>query len=162
MLAAVVKAVEARGIRIADVDTGDWHAGRIQRAGDAYTLKANRNHARETRLATIAHELGHLFLGHLDGDPKHKPRIPDRRAVRDEIQELEAESVAFVVCRRRGVRPVSASYLAQFIKAGEPVSGTLAIERVMTAAGTVEKAMFPPEHGSRTRRRHPQEGEARL
>ena len=154
MLAAVVKAVAAKGIRIIEVDEGDWHAGRIRRAGDAYTLKANRNHARETRLATIAHELAHLHLGHLGADPKHKPRIPDRCAVRKEVQEVEAESVAFIVCRRRGVRPESASYLAQFIKAGEPVSETLDVERVMTAAGTVEAAMFP---WARSSKRKPKE-----
>ena len=152
MLADVVKAIEWMGIRIADVDTGDWHAGRIQRTGGAYTVKVNRNHSRETRLATYAHELAHLVLGHLGADPKHKPRIPDRQVVRKEVQEIEAESVAFVVCRRRGVRPDSASYLAKFIKAGEPVSGTLDVERVMTAAGTVDKAMFPPERGSKRRK----------
>ena len=126
------------------MDEGDWHAGRIQRARDGYALKVNRNHLRETRLATIAHELGHLFLGHLGANAKHKPRIPDRRDVPEAVQEIEAESVAFVVCRRRGVRPESAPYLAQFIKAGEPVSETLDVERVMTAAGTVETVMFQP------------------
>ena len=155
ILTAVVKTVETKGIRIADVDTGDWHAGRIQRAGDGYALKVNRNHPRETRLATIAHELGHLHLGHLGADTKRKPRIPDRRDVLEAIQEIEAESVAFIVCRRRGVRPESASYLAGYIKGDEDLS--LDIERIMTAAGTVERAMFPPEHGSRARRRHQQE-----
>lgn len=151
-LKATMQAVEAKGIRIIEIDEGDWHAGRIRRAGDAYTLKVNQNHPRETRLTTIAHELAHLHLGHLGADRKFKPRIPDRCAVRSEIQEVEAESVAYIVCRRRGVRPDSASYLAQFIKAGEPVSGTLDVERVMTAAGTVETAMFPPERGSKRRK----------
>ena len=64
----------------------------------------------------------------------------------------EGKSCAYIACRRRGVRPDSASYLAQLIKAGEPVSGTLDVERVMTAAGTVETAMFPPERGSKRRK----------
>ena len=161
MLASVVKAIQLKGIRIIEIDTGDWHAGRIQRTGGAYAVKVNHNHPRETRLTTIAHELAHLQLGHLGADRKHKPRIPDRCAVRREVQEVEAESVAYIVCRRRGVRPDSASYLARFIKAGEPVSGTLDVERVMTAAGTVETAMFPPERDSRARRRQQQEGETR-
>ena len=152
MLAAVAKAVAAKGIRIIEVDEGDWHAGRIRRAGDGYAVRVNRNHARETRFATIAHELAHLHLGHLGANPKHKPRIPDRGAVRKEVQEVEAESVAFVVCRRRGVRPASASYLAQFIRAGEPVHETLDVERVMTAAGTVEAAMFPWARDSKRRK----------
>ena len=152
MLVAVAKAVAAKGIRIFEIDEGDWHAGRNRRAGDGYAVRINRNHARETRLATIAHELAHLHLGHLGADPKHKPRIPDRGTVRKEIQEVEAESVAYIVCRRRGVRPESASYLAQFIKAGEPVRETLDVERVMTAAGTVEAAMFPLARSSKRRK----------
>ena len=79
MLESIVRAIEDRGVRVVKVDEGDWHAGRILRAGDAYTLKFNRNHSRETRLTTIAHELGHLFLGHLGKDAKR--RIPDRHAV---------------------------------------------------------------------------------
>ena len=150
MSAAVVKAIEAKGIRIADVDTGDWPAGRIRRAGDGYAVRVNRNHARETRLVTIAHELAHLHLGHLGVNAKHKPRIPDRRGLLEAIQEVEAESVAFIVCRRRGVRPESASYLAQYIKDGKDLS--LDIERIMTAAGTVETVMFPRARSSRTRR----------
>ena len=159
MLAAVVTAVQAKGIRIADIDTGDWHAGRIQRTGNGYAVKANRNHTRETRRVTIAHEFAHLHLGHLGADARHKPRIPDRRGLPEAIREVEAESVAFIVCRRRGVRPESASYLAQYIKDGGALS--LDIERIMRAAGTVEAAMFPPEHDSRAQRRHQQAREIR-
>ena len=155
MLATVMAAVQAKGIRIADIDTGDWHAGRIQRKGNGYAVKCNRNHTRETRLVTIAHELAHLHLGHLGADDKHKPRIPDRRDLPEAIREIEAESVAFIVCRRHGVRPESASYLAQHIKDGGALS--LDIERIMRAAGTVEAAMFPPDYVSRTRRVHSQE-----
>jgi len=64
MLAAVVAAVQAKGIRIADIDTGDWHAGGTQRTGNGYEVKANRNHARETRLVTIAHEPALHMGGH--------------------------------------------------------------------------------------------------
>lgn len=38
------------------------------------------------------------------------------------IREIEVESVAFIVCRRHGVRPESASYLAQHIKDGGALS----------------------------------------
>ena len=138
-LKVVLEAVEATGIRVVEVDEGDWHAGRIVRAGEAYTLKINRNHGRETRLATIAHELAHLHLGHLGEDAKR--RIPDRRSVSESIQEIEAESVAFVVCRRHGVRPDSGAYLASFIKTDAPVSRTLDVERVMRAAGATERTM---------------------
>ena len=142
-LKAIVAAVEAKGIRIAEVDVGDWHAGRILRSGDAYTLKMNRNHSREARFTTIAHELGHLYLGHLGGDAKR--RIPGRRGVSERWCEVEAESVAYLVGHRHGVAPASDAYLAGFIKAGESISRsisrTLDVERVMRAAGAVEGVM---------------------
>ena len=144
-LLAIVAAVEAKGIRIAEVDVGDWHAGRILRSGDAYRLKVNRNHSREARFTTIAHELGHLYLGHLGKDAKR--RIPGRRGVSERWCEVEAESVAYLVGHRHGVEPVSDAYLAGFIEAGESISRTLDVERVMRAAGAVEGVMgLAPRH----------------
>ncbi len=138
-------AVEAKGIRVREVDDGDWHAGRILRSGDAYRLKVNRNHPRETRFTTIAHELGHLYLGHLGGDAKR--RIPGRRHVSERWCEVEAESVAYLVGHRHGVAPVSDAYLSGFIEAGESISRTLDVERVMRAAGAVEGVMgLAPRH----------------
>ena len=139
-LKAVVAAVEDTGIRVCDVDEGDWHAGRILRnSGDAYTLKVNRNHPRPTRFTTLAHELGHLYLGHLGKDAKR--RIPERRHVAEHWCEVEAESVAYLVGHRHGVAPESDAYLAGFIEAGESIGRTLDVDRVMRAAGAVEGVM---------------------
>ena len=139
-LKAVMAAVESFGIRVCEVDEGDWHAGRILRSGDdGYTLKVNRNHPRPTRFTTIAHELGHLYMGHLGKDAKR--RIPGRRGVPEGTAEIEAESVAYLVGHRNGVEPGSDAYLAEYIKAGEPICRTLDVERVMRAAGAVERAM---------------------
>ena len=144
-LKAIVAAVEAKGIRVREVDEGDWHAGRLLRSGDAYTLKVNRNHPHPTRFTTLAHELGHLYLGHLGGDAKR--RIPDRRHVAERWCEVEAESVAYLVGHRHGVEPVSDAYLSGFIEAGEPIGRSLDIERVMRAAGAVEGVMgLAPRH----------------
>ena len=138
-LKAIVKAVEDAGIRVCEVDEGDWHAGRILRSGDAYTVKVNRNHPRPTRFTTIAHELAHLYLGHLGKDAKR--RIPARRGVAERMQEIEAESVAYLVGHRNGVAPVSDAYLSGFVEAGEPFERTLDVDRVMRAAGAVEGVM---------------------
>lgn len=138
-LKAVMRSVEGAGIRVREVDEGDLHAGRILRSGDAYTLKVNSNHPRPTRFTTIAHELGHLHLGHLGADAKQ--RIPNRRRVPERMQEIEAESVAYLVGHRHGVKPVSDAYLAGFVEAGEPLERTLDVERVMRAAGAVERTM---------------------
>ena len=99
----------------------------------------NRNHPRPTRFTTLAHELGHLYLGHLDADAKR--RIPSRRHVPERMREIEAESVAYLVGHRNGVAPVSDAYLSGFIEAGEPIERTLDVDRVMRAAGAVEGVM---------------------
>ena len=144
-LLAIVAAVEAKGIRVREVDEGDWHAGRILRSGDTYRLKVNRNHPRPTRFTTLAHELGHLYLGHLGEDAKR--RIPGRRHVAERWREVEAESVAYLVGHRHGVEPVSDAYLSGFIEAGEPIGRFLDVERVMRAAGAVEGVMgLAPRH----------------
>ena len=66
------------------VDTGDAKAGKIKvtKRGDSdtpteYEIRINRNHDTATQFATLAHELGHLFLGHLGMDTRLK--VPRRR-----------------------------------------------------------------------------------
>ena len=51
--------------------------------------------------------------------------------------ELEAESVAYLVCRRNGVTPKSRTYLSNFIKQ-DTGTDQLDLYQVMRAAGSVE------------------------
>ena len=62
----------------------------IQRVQRRYELLLNTNLSREARYATLVHELGHLYCGHL-GTPEPK-WWPDRRGLPLEIREFEAES----------------------------------------------------------------------
>jgi hypothetical protein len=118
-------------------DAGDHQAGQIQRfalADDesSYTIYVNRNHPAPVQFATLAHELAHLFLGHLGPDKRLK--IKDRRGRSHAQVEIEAESVAFVVCKRNGVKPKSEKYLSHFVDEGSFPD----IYQVMRAAGQVE------------------------
>jgi antirestriction protein ArdC len=84
------------------------------------------------------HELGHLFLGHL-GPDKHLSI--DQRPTPGHAQvELEAESLAYLVCKRRGVTSKSESYLADYTQANNTVEG-LDFYRLIKAAGQVETAL---------------------
>ena len=126
-----------------DLDAGDGKAGSIRcvrratRSGESntYRMLVNRNHPPAVRFATLAHELGHLFLGHL-GPDKHLG-IPSRPKLELAVRELEAESVAFLVCKRNGVTSKSETYLANFVGQNTTV-GDLDIYQVMRAAGQVE------------------------
>lgn len=103
---------------------GDLKAGSISRLTyflekgepSTYKLRMNRNHNPNVQFATLAHELAHLFLGHL-GPDKHLS-IPTRPKKSLEQRELEAESAAYIVCIRNGVENQSQSYLANYVAQG--------------------------------------------
>ncbi len=87
------------------VDAGDRNAGSIRvikRASSdgatEYRICINRNHSAPVQFATLAHELGHLFLGHLGADKNLN--VQQRRPLSHSQSELEAESVAFFVSLR--------------------------------------------------------------
>ena len=100
-----------------------------------YDLVINAGLSREARYATIVHELAHLYCGHL-GTPKVQ-WWPDRRGLRPEIQEFEAESVAYLVCLRCGIDISSEQYLSGFLEEYDQVP-PISLERVMKAAGLIE------------------------
>jgi hypothetical protein len=126
-----------------DLDAGDGKAGSIRRTRTAsndkdrstYRILVNKHHAPAAQFATIAHELAHLFLGHLGRDAAL--HVPNRPSLSHNQVELEAESVAFIVCERNGVTSKSESYLANFVDQNATV-GDLDIYQIMRTAGQVE------------------------
>jgi len=98
----------------------------------------NRNHSAPVRFTTLTHELGHLFLGHCG--PDKKLNVPDRRSMSHVREELEAESVAYMVCKRNGVAPKSETYLANYVKEGITIDH-IDVYQVMRAAGQVEAVL---------------------
>jgi hypothetical protein len=101
-----------------------------------YSLLLNETLSREARYASLAHELGHLYCGHL-GTPNHN-WWPDRGRLEEVVAEFEAEAVAYLVCRRLGIGIPSDRYLSEYLgRNGEipPISP----ENVMRSAGLVEQ-----------------------
>ena len=67
---------------------------------------------------SLAHELGHIYCGHLGGDSRS--RWADRSGELELGQrELEAEAVSWLICRRLGLETRSAEYLACYVKDGD-------------------------------------------
>jgi hypothetical protein len=124
-----------------DLDAGDSKAGSIRRIrgssqeDSSYRMMVNKNHSPAMRFVTLAHELGHLFLGHLG--PDKQLHVPQRPRLTYEQRELEAESVAYVVCARNGVTSKSETYLKNFVDQNTTV-GDLDIYQIMRSAGQVE------------------------
>ncbi len=65
------------------------------------------------KFATLAHELGYLFLGHLG--PDKVLNVPVRVQMNQAQRELEAESVSYLVCKRIEVTSKSETYLANYV-----------------------------------------------
>jgi len=151
LIASFKPLVERKNIEWCSVDAGDKNAGSIRVIKRAitkeettqYRMIVNRNHSPAVQLTTIAHELGHMFLGHLG--PDKKLNVPDRPQSNQVQQELEAESVAFIVCARNGVKSKSESYLANYVNQNTTVENT-DIYQIMRAAGQVENLLGISAH----------------
>jgi IrrE N-terminal-like domain len=136
-----------------DLDAGDSKAGSIrcvQRATKAnerntYRMLVNKNHLPAVRFATLAHELAHLFLGHLG--PDKGLGVPLRQRPDHRWGELESESVALVVCARNGVASKSETYLTDFVDQNTTVED-LDIYQIMRAAGQIETLLGVGAHAA--------------
>ena len=161
-IASYVPAVQKKNIDWLWVDAGDQQAGAIrvvrratsEKESTEYQMRVNRNHTPTVQFATLAHELGHLFLGHLG--PDKDLNIPARASMSHTQVELEAESVAYVVCARNRVHSKSETYLANYVK-DNPAVDDIDIYQVMRATGQVEALLGLAAHTryekpSRTRR----------
>lgn len=136
-----------------DVDGGDGSAGRVKvvhrgaengangrgkPSPSTYSIQINRSHPEAVRFATLAHELAHLLLGHLGRDRVLK--VPSRPPLEHAQEEIEAESVAYLVCRRQGIEPSSSQYLSAHVEAVRD-SEPLDLYQVLRAAGQVENLL---------------------
>ncbi len=104
-----------------------------------YRVRVNAKHDLPTRFATLAHELGHVFCGHLGADPKG--RWPARVGLTYAQRELEAEAVAWLVCHRTGASPRSQEYLSS-LASDEDINAVSAYA-IFEAANWVEARTAP-------------------
>jgi hypothetical protein len=101
-----------------------------------YELLLNSKHSAPAKYATLAHELGHLYCGHL-GTPNVK-WWPKRCGLPYAVEEFEAESICFLVCSRLGIDNPSDEYLAHFMKENEAIP-SISLDCVIKAAGLIEQ-----------------------
>jgi len=98
-------------------------------------VRVNSKHDPNVQLVTLMHELAHLFLGHLGPDNflkiAQRPRPPHAQ------EELEAESVANLICKRNGIESKSEEYLSDFIESNTTVN-RLDLYFLLKAAGQIE------------------------
>ena len=100
------------------------------RAKSAFIISVNGRESNASQFHTLCHELGHLFCKHLyyDRSKERRPSVQQR--------EFEAETVAWLVCKRRGIKNPSEPYLSTYAPDGIiPVCST---EMIMKAVTKIE------------------------
>lgn len=146
--------LERSGIEQRLIEFGAEMAGNVQRAEPEgleikfrakekkeksyYIIRLNKTHNPNVQFTTLVHELAHLYLGHLG--PDKSLGIPDRGIPEHKTAELEAESVSFLVCSRRGIHSNAEQYLADFVSNNKAVEN-LDIYAVLKAAGKIETVL---------------------
>ncbi len=154
-LRRVIHTSKADSVRVEVVPQGSQAAGRIQGVSSSemqhvlvrkrprpvweevpvrYVSIINGRLSDTEQLTTLAHELGHLYCGHIGTHDDR--RWPSRLRLSDETIEIEAESVAYLVCLRIDPAVQMPSHLHQYVGRGLPLP-FVDVNRVVTAAGRV-------------------------
>ena len=109
-----------------------------------FQVTVNSNLSRAEQFSAIAHELGHLFCGHLGTIDTQK--WPKRTTLTLNQREFEAESVCWLVCERRGICNPSADYLRGYLDGGKdiPLIDVGAILRAVTNIESMLHGSFRP------------------
>ena len=144
------------GVLVTEQDAGSLSAGSIQPMDPGQTIKfilhekpqvkfqsvpllygvlLNGKQSAETQYATLVHELGHLYCGHL-GTPNLK-WWPDRSGLSKKACELEAESVCYLVCQRLGIENPSAEYLSTYVKDDDQLNN-ISLDYIIKSATLIE------------------------
>lgn len=156
-LAQTIENAARDGVAVKECDAGSQSAGSISIAKPGqqlrvlvrrrptpeytsvplrYELLLNRDHSAEAMYASLVHELAHLYCGHL-GTPNER-WWPNRRQLTHTVEEMEAESVSWLVCRRLRIDSPSETYLAGNLETDGDLP-PISIECVMKVAGLIEQ-----------------------
>lgn len=122
----------------ADKEDMDWQA--------PYLLSVRKDAGDGECFASICHELGHLLCGHLQMPYHWTEKRWETRSVGHDVEELEAESVSWLVCERLGVGNPSETYLHNFFDEGKrngEMIRSVSIDSILSATKYIESMLKP-------------------
>jgi len=105
------------------------------REKDSFKIVINKTYNLETKYSTLGHELAHVYAGHLGTfqGTWWKARLD----LTKEVKEIEAESIAYLVCGRNGLKASSEAYLSNYITTNQEIP-FISMEVVLTVSGYIE------------------------
>ncbi|KAA3621928.1 MAG: hypothetical protein DWQ08_13410 [Proteobacteria bacterium] len=102
------------------------------------SITLNSNLPDSTNFATLSHELGHLYCGHV-GAPNPQ-WWPSRTTLDNNTREFEAESVSYLVCQRAGIETPAVEYLSGYLHENDEIP-QISLESVFKAAQRIESLL---------------------
>ena len=129
------------GIEVERRDRGTILAGSVQRLSHRippFHLVLNSKHSEAQQLGTLAHELAHVFCGHLGY--LEEGFWPDRRSASKTTREFEAEAVAYLVTDRLNLDIGSVQYLAGYLSDDKRLPN-YSLDTVLKAVNRIEEML---------------------
>lgn len=106
-------------------------------------INLNQNATYPEQMSILLHELAHLFLGHTGHkvlNPIDKPKAMNllTRNLSKNAEELEAETVSYLIMQKLGLETRSAEYIASYINSNELLL-EINYEVIIKVADKIEK-----------------------
>jgi hypothetical protein len=148
LLDRTIKNAERDRIRVERVSMGQLRGGfattRVRSADWKMRIGLREELGAASAYQVLCHELAHIYLGHVGAD--RDVGWPYRTNLTEAVTEIEAESVAYVVCRRAGVETRSAEYLSTYAEDNSEIDA-ISLDMVSRVAGRLEemgRRLLPP------------------
>jgi hypothetical protein len=128
-------------IKYEELTMGVGSAGyATQREKDFFKVVVNKTYNLESKYSTLVHELAHVYGGHLGTFQKSwwKPRT----GLITDVEEIEAESISYLVCGRNGLITSSDAYLSDYIKTKQEIP-LISMDVILTVSGYIESLGKP-------------------
>ena len=138
---------ESLGIKVSVKPLSYFNAGYVTTIVRGYieiALKEGMSY--EQNLSVLIHELAHLFLGHtghksLNKDNNKKEIKLIYRKLTRTAEELEAETISYLICKKLGIQTQAAQYLAGYITCNKDLE-EFSHELVIKTADKIDGIFF--------------------
>ncbi|RLC28981.1 MAG: hypothetical protein DRH37_08460 [Deltaproteobacteria bacterium] len=102
-----------------------------------YAIAVNRRHSVTEKYAALVYALAHLYCGHIGADKTAWWTNRRDRVTTESQREVEAESISYLVCRRKKIKPPVTRFLTDRPNQGPDRSGC-SLDVVLRVAGHIE------------------------